>query len=145
MITTIAVIAEKKKRSAIAVIIGIIWQPLSSNRSDHSDNDRWYRTFSIAAIVVTSIAATATIPGKWFPYDHCDHCNCWTFFFSAMAAIVAIIWKPGLGSKRVTKCDVTKIQICDIMELIGIFRKNKVKNADLQEISVLVQIRWWDI
>ena len=62
-----------------------------------------------------------------------------------MAAIVAIIWKPGLGSKRVTKCDVTKIQICDIMELIGIFRKNKVKNADLQEISVLVQIRWWDI
>ena len=40
MITTIAVIAEKKKRSAIAVIIGIIWQPLSSNRSDRSDNDR---------------------------------------------------------------------------------------------------------
>ena len=145
MITTIAVIAEKKKRSAIAVIIGIIWQPLSSNRSDRSDNDRWYRTFSISAIVVTSIAATATIPGKWFPYDRCDHCNCWTFFFSAMAAIVAIIRKPGLSSKRVTKCDVTKIQICNIMELIGIFRKNKVKNADLQEISVLVQIRWWDI
>ena len=59
-----------------------------------------------------------------------------------MAAIVAIIWKPGLSSKRVIKCDVTKIQICDIMELIDIFRKNKVKNADLQEISVLVQIRW---
>ena len=59
-----------------------------------------------------------------------------------MAAIVAIIWKPGLSSKRATKCDVTKIQICDIMELIGIFRKNKVKNADLQEISALVQIRW---
>ena len=64
MITTIAVIAEKKKRS---VIIGITWQPLSSNRSDRSDNDRWYRTFSISAIVVTSIAATATVPGKWFP------------------------------------------------------------------------------
>ena len=54
-----------------------------------------------------------------------------------MAAIVAIIWKPGLSSKRVTKCDVTKIQICDIMELIGIFRKNKVKNADLQEIILV--------
>ena len=64
------------------------------------------------------------------------------FFFSAMAAIVAIIWKPGLSSNRVTKCDVTKIQICEIMGLIGIFRKNKVKNTHLQEISVLVQIRW---
>ena len=81
----------------------------------------------------------ATIPGQWFPYDRCDHCDRCTFFYSA---IVAIIWKPGLSTKRVTKCDVTKIQICDIMELIGIFRKNKVKNADLQEISVLVQIRW---
>ena len=64
------------------------------------------------------------------------------FFFAAIAAIIAIIWKPGLSSSRVTKCDVTKIQICEIMELIGIFRKNKVKNAHLQEISVLVQIRW---
>jgi len=60
------------------------------------------------------------------------------FFFSA---IVAIIWKPGLRSNRETKCDITKVQICEIMELIGIFRKNKVKNAHLQEISVLVQIR----
>ena len=64
------------------------------------------------------------------------------FFFAAIAAIIAIIWKPGLSSSRVTKCDVTKIQICEIMELIGIFRKNKVKNAHLQETSVLVQIRW---
>ena len=46
MITTIAVIAaiaEKKKISAIAVIIAIIRKPLSSDRSDcsdHSDNDR---------------------------------------------------------------------------------------------------------
>ena len=40
MIVTIAVtaaIAEKKKSSAIAAIIAIIWKPLSSDRSD---NDR---------------------------------------------------------------------------------------------------------
>ena len=64
------------------------------------------------------------------------------FFFSVIAAIAVIIWKPGLSSNRVTKCDVTKIQICEIMGLIGIYRKNKVKNAHLQEISVLVQICW---
>ena len=44
----------------------------------------WDRKSSISAIVV---AAIATIAGKWFPYDH------WTFFFSAIAAI---IWKPVL-------------------------------------------------
>ena len=49
MIGMIAVIAEKKKSSAIAF-------------------------FSISAIVnVTAIAAIATIAGKWFPYDRCDH------------------------------------------------------------------------
>ena len=37
MIATIA----KKKSLAIAAIIAIIWKPLSSDRSDRSDNDRW--------------------------------------------------------------------------------------------------------
>ena len=35
MIATIAVIAEKKKSSAIAAIIAIIWKPLSGDRSDN--------------------------------------------------------------------------------------------------------------
>ena len=81
----IATIAEKKKSSAIAAIIAIIWKPLSGERSD---NDRWDRTFSISAILVAAIA------GKWFPYDR------WIFFFSAISAItaiVAIISKPGLS------------------------------------------------
>ena len=58
---------RKKKGSAIAAIIAIIWKLLSSDRSD---NDRWDRNISISAI--------ATIAGKWFPYDRCDR---WTFFF----------------------------------------------------------------
>ena len=47
MIATIAVIAEKKKSSAIAAIIAIIWKPLSSDRSDndqrrkHCEESRW--------------------------------------------------------------------------------------------------------
>ena len=31
--------------------------------------------------------------GEWFPYDRCDR---WTFF-SAIAAILAITWKPGFN------------------------------------------------
>ena len=37
----------------IAAIIEIIWKPLSS---DHSDNDRRDRTFSVSATVVAAIA-----------------------------------------------------------------------------------------
>ena len=55
----------RKKSSAI------IRKPLSGDRSDRGDNDRWERIFSISVIVV------AVIAGKWFPYDRCD---CWTFF-----------------------------------------------------------------
>ena len=60
MIATIAVIAEKKT-SAIAAIIAIIWKPLSSDRRDRSDNDRWDIKSAISAIVVVAI------PGEWFP------------------------------------------------------------------------------
>ena len=74
MIATIAVIAAKKKSSAIAAIIAIIWKPLSSNRSN---NDHWDRTFYISAIVVAAIAGT-----EWFPYDRYDRCDRWTFFLS---------------------------------------------------------------
>ena len=49
----------------------IIWKPLSRDRSDRSDNDRWHRKSSISAILV------AVIAGEWFPYDRCDR---WTFF-----------------------------------------------------------------
>ena len=52
-----------------------------------SDNNHWDIKKSISAIVVAEIA------GEWFPYDR------WIFFFSAIAAItaiVALIWKPGL-------------------------------------------------
>ena len=71
MIATIAVIAEKKKCSAIAAIMAIVYKTLSSDRSD---NYHWDRTFYISSIVV---AAIATIAGKWFRYDRCDR---WTFF-----------------------------------------------------------------
>ena len=54
-ITVIAAIAEQKKSSSIVAIIAIIWKPLSSDRRDRSDNDRWDRTFSIPAIVVAAI------------------------------------------------------------------------------------------
>ena len=64
MIATIAVIPKKKKFS------------------DRSDNDRWDIKSSIWVIVVAEIA------GKWFPYDRGDR---WTFFFSAITAIVATI------------------------------------------------------
>ena len=37
------------------------------------------------------------------------------------------------------KCDVIKIQICEVMRLVSIFRKNKMKNAPLPKISLLVQ------
>ena len=70
MIATIAVIAaiaEKKKTSAIAAIIAIIWKPLSSHPSD---NGRWDIKSSMSVIVVVAIA------GEWFPYDR------WTFFLS---------------------------------------------------------------
>ena len=69
-----AIAEEKKKSSAIAAIVAIIWKPLSSDRGDRSNNDRWDRTFSIPATVV---AAISTIAGKCFP------CDRWTFFFSA--------------------------------------------------------------
>ena len=62
-------------------------KPLSSDRSDRSDrsdNNSWDIKSSISAIVVAAISR------EWFPYDR------WTFFFSAIAAIVAIIWKPSL-------------------------------------------------
>ena len=59
----------RKKSSAIAVIIAIFWKPLSSDRSDRSDNDRWDRK--------RFISATAE---EWFSYDHYDRCDRWTFF-----------------------------------------------------------------
>ena len=44
MIATIVEIAEKKS-SAIAAIIAIIRKPLSSDRSDRSNNDGWKVVF----------------------------------------------------------------------------------------------------
>ena len=55
-------------------------KPLSSDRSDNNCCDI---KSSISAIVVAAIA------GELFPYDR------WTIF-SAITAIVVIIWKPGL-------------------------------------------------
>lgn len=37
------------------------------------------------------------------------------------------------------KCDVTNVYICEIMELVAIFRKNKMNKASLPKISLLVQ------
>ena len=70
---------EWKKSSAIIVII---WKPLSSNCSDSSDSDHWDGTWSLSL---------RSLQGEWFPFDRCDR---WTFFFSAIAAI---IWKTGLS------------------------------------------------
>ena len=36
------------------------------------------------------------------------------------------------------KCDITKIQICEIMGLDKILRKNKMKKAPFPKISLLV-------
>ena len=53
-------------------------------------------------------------------------------------------------SYKEKKCDVTKIQICGIMGLANIYRKNKMEKAPLPKISLLVQIgqectgsQWW--
>ena len=75
----IATIAEKKK---------------SSDHSDCSDNNRWDGTFSISGIVVAAIAGECFL---------CDRCDRWTFFFSAIAAITAIVtimWKPGIRDRN---------------------------------------------
>ena len=56
---------------------------MKSLSSDRSDNNCCDIKSSISAIVVAAIA------GEWFPYDR------WTIF-SAITAIVVIIWKPGL-------------------------------------------------
>ena len=37
------------------------------------------------------------------------------------------------------KCDVIKIRICEVMRFVSVFRKNKMKNAPLPKISLLVQ------
>ena len=42
--------------------------------------------------------------------------------------------------KRVAKCDVTKIEICEIMGFVAIIRAIKTKNVSLLKISMLVQI-----
>ena len=73
MIATIAVIAaitEKKKRLAIAAIVAITWKPLSSDRGDRSNNDRWDRTFSISAIVVPAISTIFFSAFGLFPFIH---------------------------------------------------------------------------
>ena len=80
MATTAGSLRSLRKKSS-----AIIWKPLSSDRSD---NDRWDRTFYISAIVV------AVIAGEWF---HMIAAIAEVFFFSATAAMVAIIWKPGFN------------------------------------------------
>ena len=147
MITTIAVIAaiaeqNKVHRSWRSLSDHMETTLISSDSSDRSDNDRWDRTFSISAIVVTAkvvstwslsllrslnfyfsqrsqqsqrwqrsyafcstlkpgfhmiatIAVIAAITGKCFPYDRYDRCDPWPCFFSAITAIITIIWKPG--------------------------------------------------
>ena len=37
------------------------------------------------------------------------------------------------------KCDVIKIRISEVMRFVSVFRKNKMKNAPLPKISLLVQ------
>ena len=36
-------------------------------------------------------------------YDRYDHCDRWTFLFSAIATIVAIKWKPGFNREAAAK------------------------------------------
>ena len=79
-----------KQRSSIVAIIAIIWKPLSSDRSDRGDNDRWdreiflsQRSLSLRSLesgfhVIAIIAAIVEL-----------------LFFSAITAMVANIWKPG--------------------------------------------------
>ena len=43
-----------------------------------------------------------------------------------------------VSADREEKCDITKIQICEIMGLDRILRKNKMKKAPFPKISLLV-------
>ena len=52
----------------------------------------------IAAIAVKKSSAIAAITAIiWKPYSRCDRWGPWTFFLSAITAIVAIIWNQALG------------------------------------------------
>ena len=42
-------------------------------------------------------------------------------------------------TNRDERCDVTKIQICEIMGLVSVLRKNKMKIASLLKIRLIVQ------
>ena len=86
MIVTIAVIAaiaEKKENFSDRSDHNDHMKPLSSDRSDRRDNNRWDIKSYVSAIVVTDRWRVVSI---------------WSlnFFFSVIAAIVTIIWKPGL-------------------------------------------------
>ena len=70
---------------------------------------------------------------------------------SLFLSIIAIFIGISIGSlcaeernssmrNRKEKCDASKIKICGNMGLVGIVRKNKIKNVHLLEISPLRQI-----
>ena len=94
-----------RKRSS-----AIIWKPFSSDRSD---NNRWDRTFYFSAIIVAAIA------GEWFHMiAMIDAIAEVFFFFFAIAAMVAIIWKPGFNLiMAYFKCkDCLQRNLCIIMK-----------------------------
>ena len=77
-----------------------------------------------------------------FAYDCYDRCDRWTFFFSAIAAIVAIIWKPGLNwlwgvevSEFLMKHWVECWMVCSFSNGNNSRRKSKL----LKVLKVL----WW--
>ena len=47
---------------------------------------------------------------------------------------------PNRDCPREEKCNSPKIHICEIMELAGIFRKNKMKKPRSPKVSLLVLI-----
>ena len=70
---------------------------------------------------------------------------------SLFLSIIAIFIEISIGSlcaeesdssmhNRKEKCDASKIKISENMGLVGIVRKNKIKNVHLPEISPLQQI-----
>ena len=73
----------------------------------------------------------AAIAGEWFPYDRYDSYDRWTLFFSAIASIIAIIWKLGLS-----KVPLFRLRTTFHALPLFYFRANPRKNYKEVEIDL---------
>ena len=100
MIATMAVIApfaEEKNESGIAAIT---WKPLSSDRSDRSDNDRWGTIAEVEKVLSQRSLSLRSLRSL----------ECGLHVIAAIAdlffsEIAAIIWKPSLNGQANIQID----------------------------------------